>query len=132
MGEIWIVIPPWIYAVLVTWAGRWGEWRWIGRNGSETESHRPSFGDVGVTLMTNLIFLSLLPTSVLMLTYTMLPFEGARAGLALGLAAYLFGCVPARLLDVTRRGWDHTFWELLIDLLRVGGALYLVGWLVVP
>ncbi len=132
MGEIWIVIPPWIYAVFVCWAGRWGEWRWIGRSGSETESRPLSFGGIGVTLITNLIFLSLLPTTVLTLTYTMLPFEGARAGLALGVAAYLFGCVPARLLDVTRQGWDRTFWGLLIDLLRVGGALYLVGWLVVP
>lgn len=132
MGEIWIVIPPWIYAVLITWAGRWGEGRWIGRNASETESRRLSFDGIGVTLITNLIFLSLLPTSVLILTYTMLPFEGARAGLALGLAAYLLGCVPARLLDVTRQGWDRTCWELLVDLLRVGGALYLVGWLVVP
>lgn len=131
MGEIWIVIPPWIYAVLVTWAGRWGEMRWFGREDSESESRRLPFNGIGITLTTNLIFLSLLPTSVLILTYTMLPFEGARAGLALGMAAYILGCVPSRLLDVARQGWDRTFWGLLVDLLRVGGALYLVGWLVV-
>ena len=60
----------------------------------------------------------------------LLPFHGTRAGLSLGLLAFVFGSVPARLFDASESGWDRTLWMILIDLLRVGGAMAIIGYLV--
>jgi hypothetical protein len=127
-----IILPPWAFAVLVTWLGHWGETHVfptrIAQNGQATDRHF----DWSAVLIINLILLSLIPSAMLSRVGMMLPFQGARAGLAVGIAAYLFGCVPIRLLERHHHGWDLTAWRLLIDMLRVGGAFLLVGWLVVP
>jgi hypothetical protein len=133
LGSLWLLIPPWLCSVIVTLIGRWGERRLVSPEGaSQPTSERSSrsiwFGLANL-LFTNLIFLSLLPTIVLMMFQPMMPFLGARAGLALALAAFLFGIAPLRLIDAPQRGWNHAFWILFIDLLRVGGSLTLIGWL---
>ncbi len=132
MTGIWIVIPPWVYAVLVSLIGRWGEAKWLRRPADEESSGSHGFwpDNGGALLITNLVFLSLVPTSLLAAIGVLLPFNGARAGLSLGLLAFLLGCVPARLLDAHDVGWDRTLWVLLVDLLRVGGAMAIVGFLV--
>jgi hypothetical protein len=129
---MWIVLPPWAYAVVVTWLGQYGEGRLMraARSDAASAAAATDRSVWGVSLITNLVFLSLLPTAALSFFQLMLPFEGGRAGLAVGIAAFVFGCVPARVLDHAEIGWDRTAWRLLIDLLRVGGALTLVGWLV--
>lgn len=134
MRGLWIFFPPWAYAVVITLLGRWGESRWLrfpesGSYGATGERRRHSGGSM---IVTNLFFLSLVPTTLLVWTRGMLPFEGPRAGLALGIAAFLLGCVPVRLLGVDQAGWDRTLWGLFIDLMRVGGALLIIGWLVGP
>lgn len=131
MIDFWIVIPPWIYAVVVTWLGQWRADHLSTASGGRSVGADGWWNYLGPTLLTNLVFCSLLPTAVLTLTYAMLPFEGAQTGLAVGLAAFLFGNAPARLLDWKRQGWDLTLWLLLIDLLRVGGSLWMIGWLIV-
>ena len=132
MTGIWIVIPPWLYAVLVSLVGKWGEGVWLRR--PAVAEPRASHGfwpdNWGAMLITNLVFLSLVPTSLLAVIGVLLPFNGARAGLSLGLLAFLLGCVPSRLLDAHDAGWDRTLWAILIDLLRVGGAMAIVGYLV--
>ncbi|HUU46854.1 MAG TPA: hypothetical protein VM118_14095 [Acidobacteriota bacterium] len=132
MRALWIFFPPWVYAVVVTWLGRWGESRWIRHHGADRSVpvHERVWRTSGSVIITNLFFLSLLPTTLLVWTRGMLPVEGPRAGLALALAAFAFGCVPSRLLDVGRLGWDRTLWGLFVDLVRVGGALLLIGWLI--
>lgn len=132
MIGIWIVIPPWFFAVLVSLIGRWGEGKWLRTSTAEesSSSHRFWPDNWGAMLITNLVFLSLVPTSLLAVIGVLLPFNGARAGLSLGLLAFLLGCVPSRLLDAHDAGWDRTLWVLLIDLLRVGGAMAIVGYLV--
>ncbi|MEW5702422.1 MAG: hypothetical protein AB1792_09355 [Candidatus Zixiibacteriota bacterium] len=130
---IWVILPPWIWAVVITALGRWGE----GRLSRLLSRDRVPIADAPgnpwwSVLITNLVFLSLLPTLVLSFFQFMLPFEGARAGLAVGIAAFVFGIAPVRLIDRIEIGWDRTAWRLLVDLLRVGGALMLVGWLVAP
>lgn len=127
--NIWTIIPPWAYAMLVGWLGRWGESRWAPSGDAVEQSTVPPAPTVtlGHGAITTLVFLSLLPSALLTILGPMIPFEGARAGLALGIVAFLFGCVPMRLLDVRGRGWDLTLWMILVDLLRVGGALSIVG-----
>jgi hypothetical protein len=77
-----------------------------------------------------LVFLSLVPTSLLSVIGVLLPFNGARAGLSLGLLAFLFGAVPIRLIESSESGWDRALWSVLIDFIRVGGAMTIVGYLV--
>jgi len=128
---LWVILPSWVYAVAATYLGRWGEVHWLKKSGHETHGMTsPVLGDWGIVLITNLVFLSLVPVSLLSVIGVLLPFGGARAGLSLGLVAFLFGCVPARLIAVEQHGWDHTLWAILIDLLRLGGAFLLIGWLV--
>ncbi|HEX9750167.1 MAG TPA: hypothetical protein VGB22_02590 [candidate division Zixibacteria bacterium] len=132
LPSFWTVIPPWLYAVVVTLLGRWGARLWLRRGSIGQPSDGGILDHLGAAMLANLVFLSLLPMLVLLSTGPMLPLSGARAGLALGMAAYLFGCVPTRLLDVGLHGWDRSLWNLLVDLLRVGGACLLVGWLALP
>lgn len=127
MSGIWIIFPPWLYAVVVSLLGRWGQKRWLSRT-QPAESAWPQ--DWGTILITNLVFLSLIPTSLLSVIGVLLPFNGARAGLSLGLLAFLFGSVPSRLIDSSDLGWDRTLWLILIDFIRVGGAMTIVGYLV--
>lgn len=131
VSGIWIVIPSWLYAVAVSLLGRLGQGRWLSRRGVD-EALPPHWwpGDWGNLLITNLVFLSIIPISLLSVIDVILPFTGARAGLALGLLAFLFGATPLRLLDASEQGWDRTLWNLLIDLLRIGGAMTIVGALV--
>lgn len=112
--------------------GRWGQAMWMPDRVSGTRTGRNDLwhGDWANTLISNLVFLSLLPTSLLSVIGALLPFNGARAGFSLGLLAFVLGCVPARLLDASEAGWDRTLWYILIDLLRVGGAMAIVGFLV--
>jgi len=131
VSGIWIVFPPWIYAIAVSMAGRWGQARLFQSFGSASDGHewyRP--GDWGAIVVTNLVFLSLIPISLLAVIGALLPFSGARAGLSLGILAFLFGCTPVRILEARQFGWDRTLWLILIDLLRVGGAMAIVGFLV--
>ncbi len=131
MTGLWVVLPSWIYAVVATYFGRWGEAHWLKRGRhATTDAAVPVLGDWGIILITNLVFLSLVPVSLLSVIGVLLPFGGARAGLSLGLVAFLFGCVPARLIDVEHHGWDRTLWAILIDLVRLGGAFLIIGWLV--
>ena len=132
MSELWIVFPPWIYAVLVSFIGYWGQSRLCARSPEGTAETPPRLWphEWGTILLTNLVFLSLVPISLLSVIGVLLPFHGARAGLSLGLLAFVFGCVPARLFDAAEAGWDRTLWLILIDLLRVGGAMAIVGFLV--
>ena len=131
MNGLWVILPSWVYAVAATYFGRWGETHWLKRGRHQVqETAAPVLGDWGVILITNLLFLSLVPVSLLSVIGVLLPFGGARAGLSLGLVAFLFGCVPVRLIEVERHGWDHTLWAILIDLLRLGGAFLLIGWMV--
>lgn len=127
VSGIWIVFPPWLYAVVVSLLGRWGQRQWLSR-----PDLRGSLwpDDWGTILITNLVFLSLVPTSLLSVIGVLLPFNGARAGLSLGLLAFLFGSVPSRLTDSADIGWDRTLWFILIDFIRVGGAMTIVGYLV--
>lgn len=127
VSGIWIVFPPWLYAVVISLLGRWGQRRWL-RRPEQNGSLWPS--DWGTILITNLVFLSLVPTSLLSVIGVLLPFNGARAGLSLGLLAFLFGSVPSRLTDSADLGWDRTLWLILIDFIRVGGAMTIVGYLV--
>lgn len=127
VSGIWIVFPPWLYAVVISLLGRWGQKRWLSRTQS-SDSAWPQ--DWGTILITNLVFLSLIPTSLLSVIGVLLPFNGARAGLSLGLLAFLFGSVPSRLIDSSDLGWDRTLWLILIDFVRVGGAMTIVGYLV--
>lgn len=132
MSGLWIVLPPWIYAVIVSFVGRWGQSRFAGLS-SDGTSEDVRFAwtrDWGTILITNLVLLSLVPISLLSVIGVLLPFNGARAGLSLGLLAFVFGSVPARLFDANTIGWDRTLWMILIDLLRVGGAMAIVGFLV--
>lgn len=125
---IWIVLPPWLYAVLISLLGHWGRTRWISHAAS---GESPWWENWGIILITNLVFMSLIPISLLSVIGGMLPFGGARAGLSLGLLAFLFGALPTRLLAATETGWDLTLWRILIDLLRVGGAMTIIGYLVI-
>lgn len=127
VSGIWIIFPPWLYAVVISLLGRWGQRRWLSR-AQPAESAWPQ--DWGTILITNLVFLSLIPTSLLSVIGVLLPFNGARAGLSLGLLAFLFGSVPSRLIDSSDLGWDRTLWLILIDFIRVGGAMTIVGYLV--
>lgn len=131
VSGLWIVIPSWLYAVAVSLVGRFGQSRWVACQSPSDRAPEPAwFGDWGNLLITNLVFLSILPISLLSVLGVFLPFTSARAGLALGLLAFLFGSVPMRLLDAAEQGWDRTLWKLLIDLLRIGGAMAIVGALV--
>lgn len=132
VSGLWIVFPPWLYAVVLTLIGRWGEARWLTRPDSNLPApyRRLWPRDWSTILISNLVFLSLIPTSLLSVIGVLLPFNGARAGFSLGLLSYMLGCVPARLLDASESGWDLTLWRIFIDLLRVGGAMALVGLLV--
>ena len=127
MGNLLRIVPPWFYATAVTMLGYWGERRWLTRVSSKPCS--PMWAVFPTILLGNLIFLALLPTLVLDIIQPMIPFSGARAGLAVAMAGFIFGLIPARLFDGAERGWDHTFWLLLVDLLRLGGTLTLIGWL---
>ena len=128
LGNLLRVIPPWVLAVAVTLLGRWGERRWFASRTGSGAAASP-WSDMFVMLLANLFFLALLPTAVLDFIQPMIPFTGARAGLAVALASFAFGLVPARLFDVPRTGWDHAFWLLLVDFLRLSGSLTLIGWL---
>ncbi len=132
MSGLWIVFPPWLYAVLLSFIGRWGQSRLTGDPRGEMKNSSRTFwpNDWSTILVTNLVFLSLVPISLLSVIGVLLPFHGARAGLSLGLLAFMFGSVPARLFDAAETGWDRTLWLVLIDLLRVGGAMAIVGFLV--
>ena len=122
------IIPPWALGVAVTLLGRWGERRWF--SAPATSPQATSFwSNISVVLFANLLFLALLPTAVLDFIQPMIPFTGARAGLAVAMAGFVFGLVPARLVDASRTGWDHAFWMMLVDFLRLCGALTLIGWL---
>ncbi len=127
MSELLILIPPWIFAVLVTWSGQWGE-RMLLKT-APTAGPATSASGTFAIIISNLIFLSILPTFALTIFQPMLPFVGAQAGLAMGVAAFLFGLLPARLCDVKHQGWDRTIWMMLVDFVRVVGALTMVGWL---
>lgn len=132
MTGLWIVFPPWIYAVLISFLGRWGQTRIAGARRDEEMMHVRRLWPVdwSTILITNLVFLSLVPISLLSVIGVLLPFHGARAGLSLGLLAFVFGSVPARIFDASDTGWDRTLWMILIDLLRVGGAMAIIGYLV--
>ncbi|HWO56585.1 MAG TPA: hypothetical protein VNN55_03355 [bacterium] len=131
VSGIWIVIPSWLYAVAVSLLGRLGQGRWLSHRTVDEAPHPHWWpGDWGNLLITNLVFLSIIPISLLSVIDVILPFTGARAGLALGLLAFVFGATPLRLLDASEQGWDRTLWSLLIDLLRIGGAMTIVGALV--
>lgn len=132
MSGIWIVFPPWLFAFVVSLIGRWGQSRWTEPSGADRGEGRTSIwpSDWGSIAITNLVFLSLLPISLLTAIGVLLPFTGARAGLSLGLLAFIIGCVPIRLMAASEHGWDRTLWLILIDLLRTGGAMTIVGYLV--
>ena len=127
MSSIWIIVTVWLYTLLITVVGRWGERYFTQPPG--VRSPTVSWAGVITHLAATLLFLVMLPAAVLSLFGPLLPFQGAQAGLALAIVVVLFGLVPARLLDSSRTGWEYAFWALFIDLLRVGGALTLVGWL---
>ena len=127
-AEFLKIIPPWALGVGVTLLGRWGERRWFSTTGVFDRVGFP-WGHISVILFANLLFLSLLPTIILDFIKPMIPFTGARAGLAVAIVGFMFGLVPARLIDATRTGWDHAFWLMLVDFLRLCGALTLIGWL---
>lgn len=132
LGNLWLLVPPWIFGVAITLLGRWGERHLLTSVAGGTErprSSRATWIALANVLFVNLVFFSLLPTVLLMMFQPMLPFLGARAGLALAVAAFLFGIVPARLLDAPRRGWSHAFYLMLVDFVRIAGALTLIGWL---
>ena len=133
MSELWIVFPPWMYAVFISFIGYWGQSRLSSRfPDGTTEMPRGLWPrEWGTILLTNLVFLSLVPISLLSVIGVLLPFHGARAGLSLGLLAFVFGSVPSRLFDAAEAGWDRTLWLILIDLIRVGGAMAIVGFLVI-
>ena len=133
MSNLWILIPPWVYAVLMTVVGRWGERHLLPL--ADDRAHRADLArspwiSLANLLFTNFVFLSLLPSLVLAVFQPMIPFFGARAGLALAVAVLLFGIFPARLLDAPRQGWNRAFWMIMADFVRVAGALTLAGWLV--
>ena len=128
MNILWLTVPPWLYAVVITLVGYWGERRLRSSNQREP-LEEPGWSSIIVVITSCYFFLSLLPATVLLLFGPMLPFEGAQAGLALAVVVMLFGLMPVRLLDAQRTGWDHAFWAILIDFLRIGGALTLLGWL---
>ena len=133
MGNLWILIPPWVYAVVITVAGRWGERRFLPLPDDRAHGANPARSpwiSLANLVITNFIFLSLIPSVVLAVFQPMIPFFGARAGLALAVAVLLFGIFPARLLDAPRQGWNRAFWMILTDFVRVAGALTLAGWLV--
>ena len=130
--SIWITLPPWLFAVAITLVGRWGDRRFFRHTGVD-EEHMTTGGawiTAGTILFANLFFLSLIPTIVLAMFQPLLPFVGVQAGLALAIAVVFFGIIPARLLDAPYHGWDRAFWLIFIDLIRVGGALMLIGWLI--
>ncbi len=133
MSGLWIVFPPWIFAVIISFLGQWGRFRFAGSSmDSESGTNGRSWlSDWSTILITNLVFLSLVPISLLSVIGVLLPFNGARAGLSMGLLAFVFGSVPARLFDAAETGWDRALWMILIDLLRLGGAMAIVGFLVV-
>ena len=116
-----------LWGIGATHLGLWGEHRWLRADESTPQSRIPSGRMI---LFTSFTFLAFLPTSLLSVIHVMIPFSGARAGLALAIAGYFFGCIPVRLFDIRRFGWDHTLWWLLADLVRICGALTIVGWLV--
>ena len=132
MSGLWIVFPPWLFAVLVSFLGRWGQSRFVTRPAPAGQplSHRLWPRDWSTILISNLVFMSLVPISLLSVIGVLLPFHGARAGLSLGLLAFIFGAIPVRLFDANDSGWDYTLWMILIDLLRLGGSMALVGLLV--
>lgn len=128
MDNLLRIIPPWLCGTAVTMLGHWGERRWFADDA--LKPHLLLWAELPTILLGNLIFLALLPTLVLSIIQPMIPFTGAKAGLAVAVAGYLFGLIPARLFEGAQRGWDRTFWLLLVDLLRLGGALTLIGWLI--
>ena len=130
MGNLWILIPPCVYGVIITLIGHWGEKRLLADRPHGHETGRSPWAGLANLVLINFIFLSVLPAIILAVFQPMIPFFGARAGLALAVAVLFFGIVPARLFDAPRRGWNHAFWMILIDFVRVAGALTLVGWLV--
>jgi hypothetical protein len=128
LGTLIRIIPPWMLGVALTLLGHWGEKRWFAEPARSTRAGH-FWNNISFILITNLVFLAIIPTLVLDFIQPMIPFTGARAGLAVAMAGYVFGLVPARLADASRIGWDHAFWLLLVDFLRLGGALTLIGWL---
>lgn len=127
VNAIWLIVPPWLVAVIVTLIGRWGERYFARLSGGRPTSH--GWVDLVGILLTCLLFLALLPLTVLSLFGPLLPFSGAQSGLALAIVVVLFGLVPVRLIEASKTGWDYAFWALFIDFLRVGGALTVMGWL---
>ena len=132
MGNLWILIPPCVYGVAITFLGHWGEIRLFASPEDRTHGKKQSrspWAGLAILILINLVFLSVLPAIILAVFQPMIPFFGARAGLALAVAVLFFGIVPARLFDAPRHGWNRAFWMILIDFVRVAGALTLVGWL---
>jgi hypothetical protein len=121
-----------VYGVVITLLGHWGEKHLVASPEERTHGHIPSpspWAGLANLILINFVFLSLLPALILAVFQPMIPFFGARAGLALAVAALFFGIVPARLFDAPRQGWNRALWMILIDFVRVAGALTLVGWL---
>ena len=129
MGNLWILIPPCLYGVIITLIGHWGEKRLLADRFQVKKPSRSPWAGLANLVLINFIFLALLPALILAVFQPMIPFLGARAGLALGIAVLFFGIVPARLFDAPRQGWNHAFWMILVDFVRVAGALTMVGWL---
>lgn len=127
----WILtLPPGLWAFLVTLLGRWGEHRLAGHSGTRAGASGESvWSRLAGLLGVNLVFFGILPSFLLFVFQPLLPFQGARAGLALGVAVFVLGLLPARILDAPDRGWDHAAWLMLIDFSRAAGALTLAGWI---
>jgi len=130
MSNWLLILAPGLWGFLTTAIGRWGEHRILSiHEPHSADSEFSVWGRLSGTLLVNLVFSGILPTFVLFVFQPMLPFSGERAGVALGLAVYVLGLIPARLLDVPRRGWDHAAWMMLIDFFRTVGAMTIAGWL---
>jgi len=115
--------------VIITLIGHWGEKRLLADHLQGQRSTKSPWAGLANLVLINFIFLSFLPAIILEVFQPMIPFLGARAGLALGIVVLFFGIVPARLFDAPRQGWNHAFWMILVDFVRVAGALTMVGWL---
>ncbi len=84
-----------------------------------------------ISYVMELLFFVFIPTLAYSLLYVILPLSGLRAGMAAALFAFTLGVVPA-LMGLALRlklSMPYLLYLLLGLLLKLGGAMTIIGWL---
>ncbi len=90
-----------------------------------------SFSATVANFVLELIFYVALPSVVYSFFFYLLPFYGARGGMAAALFAFALGAAPA-LIGLSLRvklPTPYLFWTLLVILVKLLGCLAIIGYL---